>query len=279
MKVVRADEMGMCFGVKDALATAFRQPDPGRVTIHGELVHNGEVLRRLEERGFRMTSEDARDEAPPTPEVLITAHGISHAERRRLTGLGATLIDTTCPLVRRVHVAAQAFEDDGRFVVVIGRRGHVEVRGITGDLERFEVVPSEDEVRRYPSDRIGVVSQTTFRADEAATIVAAVRRANDGADVVFADTVCEPTRRRIGAVEQLAAVADAVVVVGGANSNNSRQLVRLCEAKGTRAVLVQGPDELDPAWFAGVGVVGLTAGTSTQDETINAVELALRGIG
>ncbi|MFG0316205.1 MAG: 4-hydroxy-3-methylbut-2-enyl diphosphate reductase, partial [Planctomycetota bacterium JB042] len=90
------------------------------------------------------------------------------------------------------------------------------------------------------------------------------------------DTICEPTRQRVAAVEALAREADVVVVVGGANSNNSRQLVRLCESVGTRAVLVQGPDDLEPGWFAGADVVGLTAGTSSLDETVDAVERELR---
>src|SRR5690606_29162442 len=104
------------------------------------------------------------------------------------------------------------------------------------------------------------------------------RRANPDADVRFADTVCEPTRRRIAAVEALARATDAVVVVGGVRSNNSRQLVRWCELAGTRAVLVQGPADLDPTWFSGVEVVGLTAGTSTLDETIEAVEAVLAAL-
>ncbi len=276
MNVLRADSMGMCFGVKDALEIAFAQPSPERVTIHGELVHNAEVQRRLAERRFVTRPEDEREGAPSTPDVLVTAHGVSDAERARLAAAGARLIDTTCPLVRRAHRAAVGLAKEGRFVVVIGRPGHVEVRGLTGDLERFAVVAREDEVERYPAERIGVVSQTTFRADEARRIVEAIERANPDADVRFSDTVCEPTRQRIEAVEALARAADAVVVVGGANSNNSRQLVRLCESVGTRAVLVQGPDGLEPGWFAGAEVVGLTAGTSTLDETIDAVERALR---
>jgi 4-hydroxy-3-methylbut-2-enyl diphosphate reductase len=275
MRVIRASDMGMCFGVRAALGAALREEEPSSVTIHGELVHNDEVLRQLRERGFAMAAESERDGPLATPRVLITAHGISDAERGRLAGTGAELIDTTCPLVMRVHRAAQAYAAEGRHVVVIGKAGHVEVLGIIGDLEHFDVVSAVDQVRCYGAAAIGIVCQTTFRQDEAAAIAGAVSRRNPGADVAFADTICEPTRARITAVEELAANTDAVVVVGGANSNNSRQLVRLCESRGTRAVLVQGPADLDEKWFAGCAVVGLTAGTSTLDATVDAVFDAL----
>ena len=270
MRIVRADAMGMC-----ALEQALREPNPSEVTIHGELVHNGEVLNLLEQRGFLMTRESERETLPSTPRVLVTAHGISDSERTRLTSAGATLIDTTCPLVAKVHTTATRFAESGRFVVVIGVPGHVEVRGITGDLEHFDVVPTPDHVNSYPATRIGVVCQTTFRIADARQILTAIENANPDADVQFADTVCDPTRQRIRAAEDLSATTDVVVVVGGKNSNNSRQLVDLCESHGTPAHLVQGPRDLDPEWFFGCTTVGLTAGTSTLQETVDDVFEAL----
>jgi len=112
MKVLRADAMGLCFGVRDALAIAANRPDPCKITIHGELVHNETVLVQLRSRGFQMTAEGDRDSLPSTEEVLITAHGISDRERQRLESAGKRLIDTTCPLVQRVHRAAQALQAD-----------------------------------------------------------------------------------------------------------------------------------------------------------------------
>src|SRR6516164_10805 len=118
MKVITADVMGMCFGVRDALGFMDTVPDPEAVTIHGELVHNEAVLTDLKERGFRMTSEADRRELPRTPLVLITAHGVSDAERRRLENAGKRLLDTTCPLVARAHEAARALQQDGFHVLV-----------------------------------------------------------------------------------------------------------------------------------------------------------------
>ncbi len=276
MQVIRATAMGMCFGVRDALQTAATTEAPEATTIYGELVHNGEVRRGLDARGFRQIDEDAREAPIATRRVLITAHGIADAERARLRARGHELIDTTCPLVKRAHTAALAFDREGRHVVVLGRHGHVEVRGLVGDLSAATVVASLDDVRTWPHTRLGVVCQTTPAESDAATLFGAIVAANPRAEVAFADTICEPTRQRQSAIVALSAQVDVVVVVGGRGSNNTRQLVRTCEALGRRVVHVETAADLDAAWFAGCDVVGLTAGTSTTDATIDAVERALR---
>src|SRR5262249_14614154 len=150
MRVLRAESMGLCFGVRDALAVLNHCDFPHEATIHGELVHNPLVLGRLRERGFAMNGEADRDAIPATPTVVSTAHGVSDTERARLEAAGKHLIDTTCPLVLRVHLAAQSLRDDGFHVLVIGQPGHVEVRGITEDLTSFDVIPTPEAVRTYP---------------------------------------------------------------------------------------------------------------------------------
>jgi 4-hydroxy-3-methylbut-2-enyl diphosphate reductase len=276
-EVVRASALGMCFGVADALA-AMEGIDGRTATIHGELVHNDEVLQRLSGRGFRQNAEDARDVVPSTPRVVITAHGISERERQRLIDAGKELLDTTCPLVRKAHRAAVQLAAEGRLVLVVGKRDHVEVRGLVGDLDRYEIVSGVEDVRAYEETMLGVVCQTTTADDDLERVVAAIRAANPGADLRFVDTVCEPTRARQRAVQQLIATCDRVVVVGGRNSNNTAQLARRCIAAGVPAVHVQGPEDLDPEWLSGAHRVGLTAGTSTLEATVDAVEDRLRQI-
>lgn len=278
MQVIRAEALGMCFGVRDALQLALADPQPEETTIHGELVHNEEVLRRLRARGFHMQAEDQRNGLSGTRRVLVTAHGISDRERRRLQTSGHQLLDTTCPLVVRVHEAAKGLLASGHHVLVIGRPGHVEVQGIVGDLDHFDVVDRVEAVGRYPHDRLGVVCQSTFRVEAAQEILAAIRTRNPSARVRFVDTICEPTRQRVRAVRELAQRVGLMVVVGGRNSNNTRQLVRTSEALGCRAHHVQGPSDLQLRWFRGVRVVGLTAGTSTLPETIDRVQAALEGM-
>ncbi len=275
MKILRARELGLCFGVRDALDAAFRHPRPRETTIHGELVHNRVVLDRLRERGFPMVDESDREDSVSTPEVLITAHGVSDRERERLRAAGHELIDTTCPLVLRAHDVAKSLEAEGRHVVVIGRPGHVEVEGLVGDLGSYDIVAGPGDVRDFGRARLGVVCQTTTPAGRVRDTLDAIERENPAADLRFVDTVCQPTKERIDAVEELAELVEVIVVVGGTNSNNTKQLARLSESRGVPAHHVQGAEDLRAEWFDGVETVGLTAGTSTLDETVDAVERRL----
>ena len=275
MQVILADTLGFCFGVRDALQVAEEALDPHQVTIHGELVHNERVLSRLNTLGFQRAHEAHRHEVPPTPLVMITAHGVSDRERRRLEQGGKQLIDTTCPLVHKVHRAAQTLAAEGRHVLIIGRPGHVEVLGILEDLPSGEVVVCPASVRTYEHERLGIVCQSTTPPRLAAEMNAAIRAANPGADIRFIDTICQPTRDRQDALVRLLPLVDAVVVVGGRNSNNTRELAALCRDRGVPAFHVQSAADLDEHWFRGCRVVGLTAGTSTLDETIEEVRQAL----
>jgi 4-hydroxy-3-methylbut-2-en-1-yl diphosphate reductase len=272
MRIVRACAMGMCPGVRNALKRVLSIEHPEQVTIFGDLVHNEVVLAELERRGFRRISEAEREGAVPTTrDVLITAHGISDRDRRRLEVAGKRVIDTTCPLVRRIHVAARALSERGHLVVMIGRPGHVEVNGVVGDLDRCEVVPDPGAVRNYREERLGVICQSTVRPEHARRILARVRRLNPGSEVRVVDTICRPTRLRQQAMESLLDLVQAVVVIGGRHSNNTRQLVHRVEARGLPAYHVQSAADLDPSWFRGLETVGVTAGTSTLDRTIDEV--------
>ncbi len=278
MQVIRADVAGLCFGVRDALAILAKVERPAEVTVHGELVHNPIVLEHLDRRGFQASSESTRVAETSTPVVLVTAHGISDAERARLAEAGKRLIDTTCPLVDRAHRAALTLRDEGYHVVIIGRRGHVEVRGIVEDLPSVDVVQSEAEVTTYPHPKIGVICQTTTPERLAKGVRQTIEDRNAHAEVRFIDTVCLPTKDHQRALERLLGRVEAMVVVGGRNSNNTKELVSLCAERGVPALHVQDASELDPGWVAQFSTVGLTAGTSTLDATIDEVERALLAV-
>jgi 4-hydroxy-3-methylbut-2-enyl diphosphate reductase len=280
MRVLRADVLGMCFGVRDALEVTEGIASPSSVTIHGQLVHNEVVQRRLRARGFAFEPEERSSATVPlTPVVMITAHGISEREKRRLEEAGKELIDTTCPLVMRVHRAARALRDAGYHVLVIGRRGHVEVAGIIEDLDHYDVIQSADEVVAYPYSRLGIVCQTTATERLVAEVRQAVAAKNPVAEIEFIDTVCQPTKEHQRALDRLFEKVEAVVVVGGAHSNNTLELVARCRDRGKPVLHVQSAADLDPAWFKPFATVGLTAGTSTLAETINDVHRALVWIG
>ena len=137
MRIIRAAHLGMCFGVRDAITLALEHADAGPITILGDLVHNPAVLAALDAKGIAVAQDAAEVK---TPTVMVTAHGASSRTLARTRSLGLTVVEATCPLVHVAHRAVAALARDGYHVVVVGRRDHVEVRGLTGDLDSFDVV-------------------------------------------------------------------------------------------------------------------------------------------
>src|SRR5438128_1766875 len=274
MKVMMADSLGMCFGVRDAVAMALTSPHRSDLTILGELVHNTEILRRLREAGIQ--SVPSIDTPVETSRVMITAHGAATGVVERLRARGLRVEEATCPLVAHAHRQLQRLVAQGYFPVVIGHPHHVEVRGLVGDLDEYAVISSEEEVPRLAGrPRLGVVSQTTQPLEFVLQTVDRIRTAFPEADVRFVDTVCQPTKERQSAARRLASLCPVVIVIGGRNSNNTRQLVRTCEAEGTRAHQVETAADLRQESFIDIDTVGLTAGTSTPDAVIQEVHDAL----
>ncbi len=271
MKILRAETMGFCFGVRDAIKVAMNYPQPYRMTVLGELVHNEEIMIRLTERGVRMLPETQREVIPETPAVMITAHGMSDRERRLYEEAGREIIDTTCPLVRRIHKAALMLAADGRTVVVIGKPNHVEVRGIVGDLKDYAVFACPEDVTALAAMRIGVICQSTMPPNQAQAVLQRIKEVNAAKDIRYIPTICKPTLDRQAAAHRLLVQVDTLVVVGGRHSNNTLELVKLAEVQGIRAIHVQTQADLRMQQFEGAMVVGLTGGTSTPDETIEAV--------
>lgn len=273
MEVRLADHHGMCFGVRDAIDLALRLTRQGPLTVLGDLVHNPDVLARVDGAGAVRAREAEEVRTRP---VLLTAHGTAERVKQQLRAAGHQVHDATCPLVKRAHQALARLVAEGRFPVVVGQADHVEVRGLVGDLAEYAVILEEEDVERLAgpvgrNPRLGIVAQTTQPLARVEGLVAAVRRRFPGADVRFVDTVCQPTKDRQEAMMRLAAECDVIVVVGGPESNNSRKLTELARERGRPAYQVAGVVELRPEWFAGAQVVGLTAGTSTPGETVEAV--------
>ena len=270
MRIIRAEHLGMCFGVRDAIALALQQAETGPLTILGDLVHNERVLAELRARGIRIARHAAEVE---TAAAMITAHGASQQAMNRAHARGLSLTEATCPLVRVAHQAVARLVREGYHPVIIGRRDHVEVRGLTEDLADFDVVLTEADlfdVRERA--RFGVAAQTTQPIERVRQLVELLRRRFPRAEVRFIDTVCQPTKQRQNAAVELARQSDVVVVIGGAQSNNTHELVRACSRDCARVYHVQTAGDLRPEWFAQARTVGLTAGTSTPDSVIDEVE-------
>jgi 4-hydroxy-3-methylbut-2-enyl diphosphate reductase len=274
MKIIRAEHLGMCFGVKDAIALALDAACREPLTILGDLVHNETVVAALRAKGIRVAQQPADIN---TRTVMVTAHGASERTMNETRGRGLSVVEATCSLVHLAHRAVARLVRDGFHPVIIGKRDHVEVRGLTGDLEAFDIVLGEEDVanlREQP--RFGVVAQTTQPIDRVRQLVGLLRKRFPASEVRFIDTVCQPTKQRQNAAVELAQKCDVVVVIGGAHSNNTRELVKTCSRFCARVHHVQTAEDLQEEWFIHAETIGITAGTSTPDAVVSGVELWLK---
>lgn len=274
MKILRAEHLGMCFGVRDAIALALREASEKPLTVLGDLVHNETVLARLRSAGIQFQGDAG---SVTTARVMITAHGASDRKLAETRNRGLQVIEATCPLVHLAHRSLKMLVEDGFHPVIIGQRNHVEVRGMTEDLVAFDVVLDEWEVANLKErQHFGVVAQTTQPIEKVRRLVQVLRERFPNSEVRFIDTVCQPTKQRQNSAVDLAHQCDVIVVIGGAHSNNTHELVKTCSQFCACVHHVQTADDLLPDWFHAEDTVGITAGTSTPDEMINQIEAWLK---
>lgn len=270
MKIIRAEHLGMCFGVRDAIALALATAGRESLTILGDLVHNETVLAGLRARGIRIEQQSADVK---TQTMMVTAHGASERALNEARAHGLNVLEATCPLVHVAHRSLAKLVSEGFHPVVIGKRDHVEVRGMTEDLDGFDVVLGEGDIGKVQErSRFGVIAQTTQPVERVRRLVQLIRERFPKSEVRFIDTVCQPTKQRQHAAVEIAKKCGVVIVVGGAQSNNTHELVKTCWQFCSRVHHVRTADDLRAEWFREDDTVGITAGTSTPDPVINAVE-------
>ena len=277
---------GFCAGVtaalKKALSLAAKPRDdsnpqtlkpsnPSLYCLH-ELVHNEIVVDELKKRGF--TFVESLAEVPDGATVLFSAHGVAPQIREAAKARGIRVVDATCPFVERVHKAAREFAAKGLRVVVIGHPGHIEVKGIVGEVGEAVVISNVAAAKEFcaaagTAECLGVVSQTTMNADEVAEIVAALKTRFK---VETTAEVCNATKLRQDAVKAFG--GDAVLVLGSASSSNT---ARLCECAPCRAFRAGTMDEVKSLDLSGVTHLGVTSGASTPEEFLKAAVAWLRG--
>lgn len=273
MNIKKAKHLGMCFGVKDAINLAKDKAQESPLSILGQLVHNSGVVADLARRGIASVVDH---ETAQTPSLMITAHGTSDRKRKELRQSSFAVHDATCPLVHHAHRALQRLVTQGCHPVVIGVAGHIEVEGLIGDFDDASVVLTSEDIQSLPpKPRYGVVSQTTQPIDRVRRLVAEIERCHPDSEVHFQDTVCQPTKNRQQAALDLAAESDVMIVIGGKNSNNTRELLRTCSTRCDTVHHVQGPEDLEEQWFHDSDRVGVTAGTSTPDQQVDMVIKAI----
>ncbi len=278
-RIILARVAGFCFGVRRAveLTQTARRERAGRVTTLGPIVHNEQVIARMQGEGV--------DTAPALETitegtVVLSAHGVTPLTLTQAKAQGLDVLDATCPFVTKVHRMAKLLHTQGYQILLVGDHGHTEVRGIVGAVEAaggtVTIVATPEAARELTlGKKVGLVSQTTQRADNFAAIVAEISRRC--ADVRALNTICGATDELQDAAVQLAREADVVLVVGGRKSANTRRLRDRCEELGVPAYHIETCDEIDAGWLDGKTVVGLTAGASTPDWIIEEVARALNG--
>ena len=279
MKVVRAAYAGACYGVQRALDLALKAvEDGGCAYTLGPLIHNPQVVAQLAECGVRAV--DSVEDVAGAGTVVIRSHGVTPEVKRSVAACGLPLVDATCPHVARAQRAAADLAEQGRHVVVVGEAGHPEVEGLVACAREagapVSVVAGPDDLPETLEGPVGVVVQTTQTREALDAVVAALEER--GVQLLVKNTICFATRQRQEAAAALAGEVDAIVVIGGRNSSNTSRLADICAAACPRTHHIESPDEIDPAWLAGCGAVGVTAGASTPEGQIDAVVAFLEAL-
>jgi len=277
VETIRARQIGPCFGVRDALGAVeavLEEDDGRRVTAIGHVVHNPQAIARLTARGLQIDPDPARPE--PGGRLVITAHGAPPQTFEAARARGLEVLDTTCPLVRRVQDAGRAVVASGRALVVVGHGQHPEVRGVIGWAGGGYVVHDAASAAAVPPGLdLGVVVQSTFPVAQLTPVLDAL--AASAASMEVHDTRCPVVTLRQRAAAELADRVDVIVVVGGRGSANTSALVAHCAARRPTHH-VETADEVDPQWFSPGQRVGITSGTSTPDWLVDDVETVCRSL-
>ncbi|MGI6221206.1 MAG: 4-hydroxy-3-methylbut-2-enyl diphosphate reductase [Coriobacteriales bacterium] len=279
MDIIVADPSGACYGVERARNMALEAlgDDAGKGNVHtfGPLIHNPIVVADLEARGARVVRDISEMEEGT---LVVRSHGITRGQYEEAQRRGLRIVNATCPHVRRVQQSAAQLAAEGRFVVIVGEKGHPEVEGILSHAgEHAAIVLEANEIPELGEGaRVGVVVQTTQSPEKLAEIVDGL--GERGYDVEVHDTICAATRKRQEAARGLAAQADVMVVIGGRNSGNTRRLAEICSEACPRTHHIETSGELEASWFAGARTVGVTAGASTPQAHVDAVVKALEEI-
>ncbi len=282
MEVMVAKTAGFCFGVKRAVDQVYEEIQNGRPPICtlGPIIHNEEVVRDLEEKGVRVLKdeEDLKDLEDGT--VIIRSHGVGKSIYERIRNQGLKLVDATCPFVKKIHRIVEEQNQQGRRVIIIGDQDHPEVEGIRGwGDERTLVVKNQKEIEELPDlrgEKLCIVSQTTFNYNKFKELVE--KFSEKGYDIIVLNTICNATQERQVEAERIASQVEAMIVIGGKNSSNTRKLYEICRKECKNTYYIQTLGDFDPESVSSVRSVGITAGASTPKNIIEEVLTNVRAI-
>ncbi len=281
MKVTLAKTAGFCFGVKRAVEMVYTEAQKGKqVYTLGPIIHNEEVVSDLEKKGVKVISEqdlekiegDGNELSGST--VVIRSHGVSEAVYRSLEEKKCEIVDSTCPFVKKIHDTVRKHAAQGYDIVIIGSREHPEVQGILGwCLGRGTVLEKEQEISSYEPQnnekKVCVVAQTTFNYKKFKDLVEIISK--KGYDIIAVNTICNATAERQKEAQELAACSDAMIVIGGKNSSNSRKLYEISKNQCESTYFIQTLEDLDMECVRSSESLGITAGASTPKNIIQEV--------
>ena len=287
MRVRLANPRGFCAGVDRAIGIVERALElfGAPIYVRHEVVHNRFVVEGLRERGAVFVEE--LPEVPEDAICIFSAHGVSKAVRDEAKARGLRVFDATCPLVTKVHMEVVRHSRAGREAILIGHQGHPEVEGTMGQYDtrhggRMYLVETPADVDalqvKNPSE-LAFVTQTTLSMDDTAKVIDALRVRFPAIQGPKKDDICYATQNRQDAVRELAGECDVVLVVGSRNSSNSNRLRELAENEGSRAYLIDGPDDIQTTWIDGCDNVGVTAGASAPEVLVRQVIERLQALG
>jgi len=285
MKILLANPRGFCAGVERAIAIVERALEKfgAPIYVRHEVVHNRYVVDDLKAKGAVFV-EDLAD-VPDGATVIFSAHGVPQAVRREAAERNLNVFDATCPLVTKVHLEVSRLHKQAYEIVMIGHKGHPEVEGTMGQSDgRMYLVESVADVALLKvgggaTAPLAYVTQTTLSVDDANAIVQALRARFPAIVGPKKDDICYATQNRQDAVKAMAGKVDVMIVVGSKNSSNSNRLREVAAIDGVSSYLVDGADQLDPAWLAGAPRIGVTAGASAPEVLVDGVINRLRELG
>ena len=280
MEVTVAKSAGFCFGVKRAVDTVYQQIETGRkpVYTYGPIIHNEQVVGDLEKKGVRVIPSEEELEKITEGTVIIRSHGVSREICEKICAQGLTLVDATCPFVRKIHRIVEQESETGRHVVIIGSEPHPEVEGIKGWVRGpVTVISTAEEAEQFVPEagkQVSIVAQTTFNYNKFKDLVEIFSKKSY--DISVLNTICNATEERQTEARDLAATVDAMIVIGGRHSSNTQKLYEICKEECKNTYFIETLVDLDTKPFQSFGRVGITAGASTPNKIIEEVQKHVR---
>ncbi|MEC8946359.1 MAG: 4-hydroxy-3-methylbut-2-enyl diphosphate reductase [Candidatus Neomarinimicrobiota bacterium] len=270
MKIILAKDAGYCFGVRDAVNSAYdMSKEYGEVYMLGDIVHNESVVDDLEKNGVKVVSN--LNQVPDDKPVLFRAHGTAKevwkdAEKKKMN-----IIDATCPLVHEIHKEVKQLDKEGRKIIIIGDHGHDEVIGIASQVKDAIIISTVEEAAKLKkTKKAGIVSQSTQTIENVQDIISILM--TKVFDLRFVNTICFPTKRNQEQIKELSKIVDLMIIIGSFTSANSKRLTQLSLERNKSTYQVTNATEIDVSWFKkNINSVGISAGASTPDRIINSV--------